>query len=197
MPPVKVHSPGEAPAISDAVKVHNPWAPRDGAVVEAPKAKAPVEITAPPTTGSAPAAPAKAAAPAKPAEAAPVEDDDEEYGETVVVDRRPQVSWTLVLDDGPALRLTGAHVLLGRKPASTDADTQALAVPDKTRTLSKVHARLDLEDGVWKITDLNSTNGVLLVAEDGTETLVDPGNAVEVKGSFVLGKVAMSIRHED
>lgn len=176
--------------------MHNPWAPHDGAVVETPKAKAPAEITAPPITGSGPAVKPPKATPAEAADASPADEDDEEYGETVVVDRRPQVAWTLVLEDGPSLRLTGTHVLLGRKPVSSEADTQALAVPDKTRTLSKVHARLDLEDGVWKITDLNSTNGVLLVAEDGTETLVDPGNAMEITGTFVLGKVSMSIRHE-
>jgi pSer/pThr/pTyr-binding forkhead associated (FHA) protein len=60
-----------------------------------------------------------------------------------------------------------------------------------------VHARLDLVDDEWTITDLNSTNGVLVVESDGTETLLDPGAAVRVRGRFILGKVGMSISFED
>ena len=69
-------------------------------------------------------------------------------------------------------------------------------MPDLTRTLSKLHARLDLADDAWTITDLNSTNGVLLVEDDGAETLIEPGSTVAVTGAFVLGKVGMSIHRE-
>jgi pSer/pThr/pTyr-binding forkhead associated (FHA) protein len=86
-------------------------------------------------------------------------------------------------------------VLLGRKPTSANG-TQALAIPDTTRTLSKVHARLDLVDGAWVITDLNSTNGVMIPAADGTERILNPGEAVAVPGTFVLGKVSMAISFE-
>jgi hypothetical protein len=125
-----------------------------------------------------------------------VMEEDFEDGETVVVDRRPRIRWMLTVDGGSEFRLTADRVLLGRKPTSSTPGTQALAVPDSTRTLSKLHARLDLVDGAWSITDLNSTNGVLLVHDDGTERLLDPGTSAEVHGRFVLGKVGMSIRYE-
>jgi hypothetical protein len=53
-----------------------------------------------------------------------------------------------------------------------------------------------LTDGAWTITDLNSTNGVLLVASDGAEELIEPGASAQVRGRFILGKVGMSIRYE-
>jgi len=170
--------------------VHNPWAPSDAeASAPAKPTRHAAEITAPPVTGSTPVVAANAAQ-------APSLDEDDEDGATVVVDRRPVITWSLVVEDGPTLRISEDHVLLGRKPASTASDTQALAIPDTTRTLSKVHARLDLDDGTWFITDLNSTNGVLLRADDGTETEVESGVRVAVTGTFVLGKVAMSLTHE-
>ena len=87
-------------------------------------------------------------------------------------------------------------MVLGRRPAATAPGTQTLAVPDSTRTLSKSHARLDLVDGEWSITDLGSTNGVLIVGADGEEALIEPGDAVPVPGRFILGKVGMSITYE-
>jgi hypothetical protein len=124
------------------------------------------------------------------------EDDEDEDGETVVVDRRPLVSWFLTVDGAGRLPLKASHVLLGRRPTSAEKDTQALPIPDSTRTLSKLHARLDLVDGAWTITDLDSTNGVLLVSADGTETLVEPGVAAPLGTKFLLGKVAMEIEFE-
>lgn len=126
----------------------------------------------------------------------PALDDEDEDGATIVVNRKPKVRWFLAVDGAGDLPLNTEHVLLGRKPATTTLGTQALAVPDTTRTLSKLHARLDLADGKWSITDLNSTNGVLLVQPDGEEKLIEPGSAVPVTGRFILGKVGMSIRFE-
>lgn len=130
------------------------------------------------------------------ASAAPVLDPDAEGDEldrTVVVDRRPTPSWTLVVDDGPTLRLTGSRVVLGRRPAGAGDGAQELAVPDATRTLSKVHARLDLVDGAWTVTDLNATNGVIVIDADGSENLLDPGASAPVLDRFVLGKVGMRL----
>ena len=124
-----------------------------------------------------------------------IDDDEDDDGETVVVDRRPRIVWRLTVDGVGDFPITGEHVLLGRKPTSANG-TQALAIPDVTRTLSKVHARLDLVDGAWVITDLNSTNGVMISSPDGTEHLVGPGETVAVPGPFVLGKVNMSIGFE-
>jgi hypothetical protein len=122
--------------------------------------------------------------------------DDNEDGETVIVDRQPRITWFLHVDGAGEFQLKASRVLLGRKPTSSSPGTQALAIPDSTRTLSKLHARLDLTDGSWVITDLNSTNGVLLVVEDGSEQLIDPGASADVRGRFILGKVGMAIRYE-
>jgi hypothetical protein len=56
-----------------------------------------------------------------------------------------------------------------------------------------VHARLELADGVWTVTDLNATNGVIVIEADGTETLLDPGASAPVVERFVLGRVAMRL----
>lgn len=168
-------------------------------------APAPAAVPAQPWSPLAPpAAPlAPPAAPVTPPAAAPTPepaDEDEEAGDeldrTVVVDRRPRIPWVLRVEEGPEFRLTGSSVVLGRRPTAA-AGTQDIAVPDPTRTLSKVHARLDLADGVWTVTDLNATNGVIVVAADGTEELLDPGASAVVAERFVLGKVGMRIALDD
>ena len=83
-----------------------------------------------------------------------------------------------------------------RKPASADAAIAAIAVPDTTRTLSKTHARLELDDGAWTVFDLNSTNGVIVVGADGTETLLPGGGSAIVGDRFILGKVGMRVSFE-
>ncbi|WP_394554658.1 DUF5684 domain-containing protein [Agromyces sp. MMS24-JH15] len=145
-----------------------------------------------PAVAEAPAAPAAPAAAA--ATPAPVVEEDD-YEVTVVVDRRPRVTWLLLIEDGPSQVLAADRVVLGRNPLAADGE-QALAVPDPTRTLSKTHARLELEDGRWTITDLGSTNGVL-IDEGGVERLVDAHVAVPATGRFVLGEVGMRIEIAD
>jgi hypothetical protein len=120
---------------------------------------------------------------------------DDEQGDveaTVVVDRTPRRTWRLELDDGDVLTLSGDVVVLGRNPTA-DGGEQRLAVPDRTRTLSKTHARLARRDGGWTITDLGSTNGVLIVDSAGDEVLIDPHRETPVLGRFVLGEVGMRV----
>jgi predicted component of type VI protein secretion system len=111
----------------------------------------------------------------------------------VVVARPQVVPWHLVVEGGPTWRLTGTRVVLGRRPQGAGAGAQELAIPDSSRTLSKVHARLELFDGVWTVTDLDATNGVIVVEADGTETLLDPGASARLTERFVLGRVAMRV----
>lgn len=136
--------------------------------------------------------PPPATAPPPPPSLVATESPDE-LDRTVVVDRRPVVPWHLVVEGGPALRLVGSRVVLGRRPAGAGGEAQELAIPDSTRTLSKVHARLELAAGVWTITDLHATNGVIVIDADGTEQLLDPGASAPLHGRFVLGKVAMRV----
>jgi hypothetical protein len=123
-------------------------------------------------------------------------DDDEADGETIVVARRANTPWRLRVEGVGEFPLAGDHVLLGRKPPMARG-TQAVRIHDTTRTLSKVHARLDLVDGDWVITDLNSTNGVIITASDGTERLLAVGEAATVPFSFTLGRLAMAITFEE
>jgi hypothetical protein len=118
-------------------------------------------------------------------------DSDDELDSTVVVERVSPVRWQLVTDDGHILPLRSPRVLLGRKPSGEGL--ALVVVPDSTKTLSKNHARLDLADGVWTVTDLDSTNGVIIVEDDGTETLLPEGGSAPVAGGFVLGKVGLRI----
>jgi hypothetical protein len=116
---------------------------------------------------------------------------------TVVVDRRPVASWSLVVEGGPTFRLSGSPVVLGRRPAGTQAGVEEIAVPDPTRTLSKAHARLELADGTWIVTDLDATNGVIVIGADGAETLLDPGASAPIVERILLGKVELRVVPDD
>lgn len=112
---------------------------------------------------------------------------------TIVVAPRRRLAWSLAVDGGPTLPLTASRVVLGRDPAATGEAVQQLAIPDATRTLSKVHARLDLVDGVWTVTDLDATNGVIVVTADGSELLLDPGATAPVVERLRLGRIGMRL----
>jgi hypothetical protein len=187
-----------APERIEPVEIPAEPAPERIEPVEIP-APEPVEVPAPDPEPVAPPAPAETPPPAAPVEAeveAEVEDDEDEYASTVVVDRRPNVRWALLLDDGRSFPLTAESVELGRKPEGSAPGVQYLPIPDTTRTLSKTHARLTVADGLWTVTDLNSTNGVLSVAGD-VETLLPAGSSTPVPERFILGKVGMRVVFEE
>lgn len=117
---------------------------------------------------------------------------DDDLDATVVVARRRGVRRSLVLDDGRTFALSGASVVIGRNPIG-DPGEQRLAISDTTRTLSKTHARLVVHEDEWRLTDLHATNGVVVVGDDGTETLLDPGESVIGNGRFILGEVGMHV----
>ncbi len=81
----------------------------------------------------------------------------------------------LILPDGSVLALANG-LIVGRDPQEQDGyGVSALAaLHDVERSVSKTHAVLGVSEGrVWVI-DLNSTNGTVLVASDGSETLCTP-----------------------
>ncbi|WP_308798750.1 DUF5684 domain-containing protein [Agromyces silvae] len=211
-PPPADAGPAPAPQQSPAPPAapessSTPWAP--GPDLATPPHGSAAAPAAPPAYS----APAPAPAPAPPT-AAPVDDQhggldfadaativvsgddsDDEFGDvesTVIVDRRPRRQWRLELDDGEVLPLTEEVVVLGRNPSAA-AGEQRLAVPDRTRTLSKTHARLAQRHGAWTITDLGSTNGVLIVDPAGEETLIESHIETTISGRFVLGEVGMRV----
>lgn len=120
---------------------------------------------------------------------------DDDFEATVVVPRRRGVRRVLVLDDGRRFALSATSIVMGRNPEG-GAGEQRLSIPDKTRTLSKTHARLVVQGDEWRLTDLDSTNGVVVVADDGAETLLEPGESVIGAGRFVLGEVGMHVAVE-
>lgn len=118
-----------------------------------------------------------------------VEDDLES---TILAVRRRPV-WHLHLPSAPRpIDLTAAVVLLGRKPVG-DGGAQLVPVLDDTRTVSKTHARLELIDGEWFITDLGSTNGIVLFDEFGGETEIATDTATPLTERFLLGDAELRL----
>jgi hypothetical protein len=108
--------------------------------------------------------------------------------------RRSRGAWRLVLPDGTSHPLAGSTVL-GRQPdlAAAPGATAILAIDDPDGLMSKSHAVLELDSGRLAVRDLGSTNGVVALAPDGSETEVstdaatplDVGFEIEL-GSFVI-----------
>ncbi|MFT4211215.1 MAG: DUF5684 domain-containing protein [Microbacterium sp.] len=116
-------------------------------------------------------------------DADPVDDD------TMIASRR-RPAWLLRLPDGTAADLTADAAVLGRRPGPvhTAPGAQLIAVVEGTRTVSKTHALLRRQGDGWVISDLGSTNGVLI---DGVE--LAPGESAEVAGEFLLGDARLRL----
>ena len=86
---------------------------------------------------------------------------------------------------------------LGRKPAPdrTFPDAQLVSIDDGT--VSKTHARLELRDDQWYVTDLGSTNGVLFATLMGTEVEATPGVEIEAGERFFLGDAEVRLQRSD
>ncbi|GAB3607803.1 hypothetical protein GCM10027413_32120 [Conyzicola nivalis] len=198
---------------SPAAVIVNPWAQQSSTPAAAPRISAPPTIATPPElapeldfepdpvvdlgeTRVTAAPPVPEPAPDHAQSTLGSGDDDDELDRTVVVDRRPVVRWRLSTDDGFEVDLTASKIVLGRNPSTGELDVEAVAIPDTTRTLSKTHARLDFLDGAWTVTDLGSTNGVLVVDADGAEELIPVNEATPLLARFVLGKVGMALSFE-
>ncbi|WP_213815874.1 DUF5684 domain-containing protein [Glaciihabitans sp. dw_435] len=151
---------------------------------------------APAPAAAAPAVPVPAA-PATPAPVVPVPSVDvpapaEAPAATVVTAATPVVTtWLLETNDGQLVTLDREVVLLGRNPTADPGhpEAQLVALDDSGKTVSKTHARLELIDGTWRLTDLNSTNGVLLVSDDGEQTDLAAGATAAVGERFLLGEL--------
>ena len=122
---------------------------------------------------------------------------DESFEETIVAVRRRTV-WTLVPTLGAPIPLTADVVIIGRRPHREPdyGDAQLVAIPDETRTVSKTHARMELTAEGWTIVDLDSTNGVVLIGEDGAEKDAPPGYPEPLTARFLLGDAEFGLRRE-
>jgi len=132
----------------------------------------------PPTSTVAPSANPFITVPPPPSYSAPVPPLPESDVEKTTVSPRRSASsgWRLLMPDGQEHSVAAA-VLIGRE-ATADSrwpDARLLSVEDPTKTVSKTHAVLEVDDaGLW-VTDLASTNGVFLDQADGIEVDVPPG----------------------
>jgi FHA domain len=108
--------------------------------------------------------------------------------------RRRAARWRLVLPDGQKIVVTKT-TLVGRNPGSNSRFPGAKleSVSDPAKSVSKTHAVLQADsEGLW-ITDLGSTNGVIVTQPDGTEldlgpeerTRVETGAAIDL-GDFIM-----------
>ena len=119
-------------------------------------------------------------------------DDDIEQ---TVIGRRRQPAWQLIPASGIPLAVGADVVILGRNPAPDPAYPRAelLAITDDTRTVSKTHARLERRQDRWYITDLHSTNGVIVADSSGSEVELAPGAESAIDDRFLLGDAEMRL----
>jgi pSer/pThr/pTyr-binding forkhead associated (FHA) protein len=96
---------------------------------------------------------------------------------------------------GAAIPLTSDVVIVGRRPVADARHPGAQLVPiaDETRTMSKTHARLERRDDTWTVTDLASTNGVAVVAEDGAEIEIGESGSAAIGERFLLGDAELRL----
>lgn len=72
-------------------------------------------------------------------------------------------------------------VVLGRHPSPMEDGDLVITVDDPQRTVSSLHARLEVgADDAW-VTDLDSTNGSDLLTEDGAARRIPPQQRVRVE----------------
>lgn len=147
-----------------------------------------VRQTPPPAATLAPPPPPPAAAVAPPPPPLP---DDDEDGATVVIDRRPPrppAEWRLRLPDGGTVDVDET-MLLGRRPTASAGPSGARLVilDDPERTVSRSHLVVAPNPGAGVlITDVSTSNGVVRVGSDGTETVLEPGVATAIAAPCLL-----------
>ena len=213
-PPARPTAPTVAPS---------PWAPPPAVALAAPPATAPpatafiglppqsvppvgVPPVGPPPVGVPTVASAPPMAPAPPmpdfgVDVIPDPDDtiyaDEDVEKTMISSRRLK-PWILQTEDGQRVQLSAPVVLVGRNPSPsrTHPEAQLVSVTDPGKTVSKLHARLELADGAWTIIDLNSTNGVVLIDEAGAENELTEGVSTPLTERFLLGELPCQIQLE-
>lgn len=108
--------------------------------------------------------------------------------------KHESAGWVLLLADGDRIAVDGP-IVVGRKPFEVDGfpGAKLVSVVDREKTVSKNHAILLPYDGGLFVLDLNSTNGVAVVANrartpvTSTEFSPVPDGSVVELGSYLLG----------
>jgi hypothetical protein len=173
------------PSVQPPAPDPEPWAPRPSPVSDPdtfPEASAAVSAV----VGSPAVGAPRAARGSVNALYADPEIPEDALEHTIIAHRRRAV-WSIVPPSGAPISLTSDVVILGRRPVADDDHPDAQLVSIQDGTVSKTHARLELRDDTWYITDLDSTNGVLFATVLGTEVEATPGVEVEAGDRFLLG----------
>jgi actin-like ATPase involved in cell morphogenesis len=110
-------------------------------------------------------------------------------GHDVVEGPRPPLGM-LVLDDGETFVVDGDYIV-GRLPDTDEAvqsgDARPLTLLDPARSISRVHARVEVDEWDVRIADCISANGTFVATEGSGWTRVLPGHPVTIHpGTHVL-----------
>jgi hypothetical protein len=121
---------------------------------------------------------------------------DVEDRDRTVISKTATIRWALNSSAGTSASFVAGRVIVGRKPAqlSDYPEASLVELADPTRTVSKNHALLEFIDGMWWISDLDSTNGVALVRLDGSESRVATGQRVALTEKCYLGDLLLSLQ---
>jgi uncharacterized RDD family membrane protein YckC len=107
--------------------------------------------------------------------------------------------WVAELDDGREIVVRGL-VLLGRnpQPEEGESDAELVKLPDESRTVSKTHLALGVDDAGLFVVDRGSTNGSTVTPPGGPTVPVGQFHAVPVsEGSVVsIGDHWIRIRRD-
>jgi hypothetical protein len=124
-------------------------------------------------------------------------DPEDAFDETIIATRK-RTPWMLVPPLGAPIPIVQDVIIIGRRPSS-DPDfpsAQLISIVDETRTVSKTHARLELKETLWVVTDLDSTNGVVIIDDDGTEIDVEPRRPLPIIERFLLGDAELRFERD-
>ena len=141
-----------------------------GAAAPAPVAAPPTAVAGDPALGPELAPLAAEPAASDEVEAAPVPATNG-GGRRTILD-----GWVAELDDGRVIAVRGL-VLLGRnpQPGEGEADAELVKLSDESRTVSKTHLALGVDDAGLFVVDRGSTNG---------STVTPPGEPAATVGAF-------------
>ncbi len=118
--------------------------------------------------------------------------DDDDFDATMIAHRnRPR--WSIVTAAGEEIELRSPVVLLGRRPSPEPGGVAAQLVALDDGTVSKTHARLELRGDTWFVTDLGSTNGVVVVSATGEELELARGGQAPAPERIVLGDLELRL----
>jgi uncharacterized RDD family membrane protein YckC len=95
--------------------------------------------------------------------------------------------WSILLDDGRRIAVEGL-VLLGRnpQPKAGEEDAQLIKIADETRTVSKSHLAVGVDDGGIYIVDRGSTNGSTVSTTNGMSSRCRAGEMVRVGDGAIV-----------